>query len=59
MITRNEGFQLGLNILSAIQHISAIWDVRYWEISQYLTKTTFKRTSNAIINMKKLGLDES
>ena len=26
---------LGLNILSAIYDMSAIWDVRYWEISLY------------------------
>ena len=26
---------LGLNILSAIQGMSAIWDIRYWEASLY------------------------
>ena len=27
----------GLNILSAIQGVPAIWDVRYWEVSLYLS----------------------
>ena len=26
---------LGLNILSAIQGMSPVWDVRYWEVSLY------------------------
>ena len=28
--------RLGLNILSAIQGMPAIWDVRYWEVSLYI-----------------------
>ena len=27
---------LGLNVLSAIHGMSAIWDVRYWEVSLYV-----------------------
>ena len=26
---------MGLNVLSAIQGMSTIWDVRYWEFSLY------------------------
>ena len=29
---------LGLNVLSAIHGMSAIWDVRYWEVSLYKNK---------------------
>ena len=25
---------MGLNVLSAIDGMSALWDVRYWEVSQ-------------------------
>ena len=37
---------LGLNTLSAIQVMSAIWDVRYWEVSLYFTWWNYGRKNH-------------
>ena len=37
---------MGLNVLSAIHGMSAIWDVRYWEVSLYLQNLYIQKQSS-------------
>ena len=47
---------LELNILSAIQGMPAIWDVRYWEVSLCIVDVRIDLViENAVLDLKQLA----